>query len=117
MHRTTAAIVQRSSTNAPATSARRNIPALPASSSTTATAALRSPSAALAIRPQESRSSSAGCAPPRSTCCRVASGLTRYLSALAVMLLPAIVCAQDLARDQQYCAALLDKYLRYAGVT
>jgi hypothetical protein len=33
------------------------------------------------------------------------------------MLLPAIACAQDLARDQQYCAALLDKYLRYAGVT
>jgi hypothetical protein len=25
--------------------------------------------------------------------------------------------AQDRASDQRYCAALLDKYLRYAGVT
>ncbi len=33
------------------------------------------------------------------------------------MLSPALAGAQDTARDQQYCAALLDKYLRYAGVT
>ena len=33
------------------------------------------------------------------------------------MLLPTLACAQDLASDQRYCAALLDKYLRYAGVT
>jgi len=34
-----------------------------------------------------------------------------------VLLAPALACAQTLAGDQRYCAALLDKYLRYAGVT
>ena len=33
------------------------------------------------------------------------------------MLLPVLADAQDLAADQRYCAALLDRYLRYAGVT
>ncbi len=37
--------------------------------------------------------------------------------ALLVVLWPALVGAQDLAADKRYCAALLDKYLRYAGVT
>ena len=36
---------------------------------------------------------------------------------LLVVLLPALAVAQDLAGERQYCAALLDKYLRYAGVT
>ena len=34
-----------------------------------------------------------------------------------VVLLPALAVAQDLAGERRYCAALLDKYLRYAGVT
>ena len=41
----------------------------------------------------------------------------RSFTALLLGLLPTFVCAQDLASEQQYCAALLDKYLRYAGVT
>ena len=41
----------------------------------------------------------------------------RSFTALLLGLLPTLVCAQDLASEQQYCAALLDKYLRYAGVT
>jgi hypothetical protein len=41
----------------------------------------------------------------------------RNFTALVLGLLPALACAQDLASEQQYCAALLDKYLRYAGVT
>ena len=41
----------------------------------------------------------------------------RRLAALLAALLPTLVCAQDLASEQRYCAAMLDKYLRYAGVT
>jgi hypothetical protein len=41
----------------------------------------------------------------------------KTLAALVVVLSPVFAGAQDVARDQQYCAALLDKYLRYAGVT
>jgi len=41
----------------------------------------------------------------------------RSFTALLLGLLPTLVSAQDLASEQQYCAALLDKYLRYAGVT
>ena len=41
----------------------------------------------------------------------------RTLAALLVGLLPTLAGAQDLASEQRYCAALLDKYLRYAGVT
>ena len=41
----------------------------------------------------------------------------RGFTALLLGLLPALACAQDLASEQQYCAAMLDKYLRYAGVT
>jgi hypothetical protein len=43
----------------------------------------------------------------------------RSLVGLLVVLSPtlAVAVAQNLAADQQYCAALLDKYLRYAGVT
>jgi hypothetical protein len=37
--------------------------------------------------------------------------------ALFAALLPALASAQDLASEQRYCAAMLDKYLRYAGVT
>ncbi len=36
---------------------------------------------------------------------------------LFVALLPALAAAQGLAGEQSYCAALLDRYLRYAGVT
>jgi hypothetical protein len=36
---------------------------------------------------------------------------------LIALVLPTVAVAQNLAADQQYCAALLDKYLRYAGVT
>jgi hypothetical protein len=43
--------------------------------------------------------------------------LIRPLLALLLGLSPTLAGAQDLAADQQYCAALLDKYLRYAGVT
>jgi hypothetical protein len=39
------------------------------------------------------------------------------LAALLGVLLPLLARAQDLSADQRYCAALLDKYLRYAGVT
>ena len=39
------------------------------------------------------------------------------MSALLVLSMPALVCAQTPAAERQYCAALLDKYLRYAGVT
>jgi hypothetical protein len=46
-----------------------------------------------------------------------ASNLTRLLAALLIALPPTVAVAQNLAADQQYCAALLDKYLRYAGVT
>jgi hypothetical protein len=35
--------------------------------------------------------------------------LTKSLAALALMLSPVLAGAQDAARDQQYCAALLDK--------
>jgi hypothetical protein len=41
----------------------------------------------------------------------------KRLAALLAGLLPTLVSAQDLASEQRYCAALLDKYLRYAGVT
>lgn len=41
----------------------------------------------------------------------------RTLAALLAGLLPTLAGAQDLASEQRYCAALLDKYLRYAGVT
>lgn len=41
----------------------------------------------------------------------------RGSAALLLGLLPTLVGAQDLASEQRYCAALLDKYLRYAGVT
>jgi len=43
--------------------------------------------------------------------------LIRPLLALLLGLSPTLVGAQDLAAEQRYCAALLDKYLRYAGVT
>jgi len=43
--------------------------------------------------------------------------LIRLLLALLLTLSPALAIAQNLAAEQQYCAALLDKYLRYAGVT
>ena len=43
--------------------------------------------------------------------------MTRHLAALLGVLLPALAAAQDAAADKRYCAALLDKYLRYAGVT
>jgi hypothetical protein len=44
--------------------------------------------------------------------------LTKLLAVLLIALvLPTVAAAQNLAADQQYCAALLDKYLRYAGVT
>ena len=43
--------------------------------------------------------------------------MIRPLLALLLALSPTPVVAQNLAADQQYCAALLDKYLRYAGVT
>jgi len=43
--------------------------------------------------------------------------LTRYLPALLGLLLPALAGAQDAAAHKLYCAALLDKYVRYAGVT
>ena len=47
-----------------------------------------------------------------------ASHLTKLLAVLLIALvLPTVAVAQNLAADQQYCAALLDKYLRYAGVT
>ena len=36
---------------------------------------------------------------------------------LIALVPPTAAVAQNLAADQQYCAALLDKYLRYAGVT
>jgi hypothetical protein len=36
---------------------------------------------------------------------------------LLVLFAPTLVDAQTLAADQRYCAALLDRYLRYAGVT
>jgi hypothetical protein len=39
------------------------------------------------------------------------------IATLAVVLSPTLAHSQDLRREQQYCAALLDKYLRYAGVT
>jgi hypothetical protein len=39
------------------------------------------------------------------------------LPVLLLALSPMIASAQDLASEQRYCAALLDKYLRYAGVT
>jgi hypothetical protein len=56
--------------------------------------------------------------PPRSACRRAASDLSRLLAVLLIALVPpAAAVAQNLAADQQYCAALLDKYLRYAGVT
>ena len=41
----------------------------------------------------------------------------RNLTALLLGLLPTLVLAQDLESEKQYCAALLDRYLRYAGVT
>ena len=37
--------------------------------------------------------------------------------AALALLLPTLAWPRDLAADQRYCAALLDKYLRYAGVT
>jgi hypothetical protein len=37
--------------------------------------------------------------------------------ALLAVLQPTLALAQDLAAEQRYCAALLDKYLRYAGAT
>lgn len=43
--------------------------------------------------------------------------MIRPLLALLLASLPTLAGAQNLAADQQYCAALLDKYLRYAGVT
>jgi hypothetical protein len=43
--------------------------------------------------------------------------LIRPLLALLLGLSPTLAGAQDLAAEQRYCAALLDKYLRYAGVT
>ena len=43
--------------------------------------------------------------------------MIRPLLALLLGLSPTLAGAQDLAADQRYCAALLDKYLRYAGVT
>ena len=43
--------------------------------------------------------------------------MTRHLPALLGALLPALAGAQDMTADKRYCAALLDKYLRYAGVT
>ena len=39
------------------------------------------------------------------------------LAALLGVLLPLLARAEDLSADQRYCAALLDNYLRYAGVT
>ena len=43
--------------------------------------------------------------------------MIRFTSGLLAALLPALTWAQDPAAERQYCAALLDKYLRYAGVT
>ena len=44
--------------------------------------------------------------------------MTKLLAVLLIALVPPTAAvAQNLAADQQYCAALLDKYLRYAGVT
>lgn len=43
--------------------------------------------------------------------------MIRPLPALVVGLLPMLAGAQDLAAEKLYCAALLDKYQRYAGVT
>jgi hypothetical protein len=44
--------------------------------------------------------------------------LTKLLAVLLIALvLPTVAAAHPQAADQQYCAALLDKYLRYAGVT
>jgi hypothetical protein len=43
--------------------------------------------------------------------------LIRQAAALAIALLSTLVHAQDVAGEQRYCAALLDRYLRYAGVT
>ena len=43
--------------------------------------------------------------------------MIKLLPALLAIALPALAAAQDLARDKRYCAALLDRYLRYAGVT
>ena len=42
--------------------------------------------------------------------------MTRVLPVL-IVLVPALAGAQGLAGEQRYCAVLLDKYLRYAGVT
>jgi len=42
--------------------------------------------------------------------------MTRH-AFLMILLLPVAAGAQNRTADQQYCAAMLDKYLRYAGVT
>jgi len=43
--------------------------------------------------------------------------LNKPLSVLLAVMLPALAAAQDVAGERRYCAALLDRYLRYAGVT
>jgi hypothetical protein len=43
--------------------------------------------------------------------------LIKLLTALLAIALPALAAAQDLAGERRYCAALLDRYLLYAGVT
>jgi hypothetical protein len=46
-----------------------------------------------------------------------AAGVPAAGLALLLLLAPALAGAQDQTRDKRYCAALLDRYLRYAGVT
>ncbi len=43
--------------------------------------------------------------------------MIRQAAALSITLLSTVVHAQDVSSEQRYCVALLDRYLRYAGVT
>jgi len=43
--------------------------------------------------------------------------LARILVGLLVLLTPTLTCAADGPGDRRYCAALIDKYVRYVGTS